>query len=70
MAWERSVFSSMVESIGYDDTTQEMTVTWKNGRRSAYSGVPEDEALDIANAPSVGQAINQRIKNQYGHRYI
>jgi hypothetical protein len=47
-----------------------MTVTWKSGRVSAYSGVDESLALQIANAPSVGQAINSQVKNQFSHRYI
>ena len=64
MSWSQSVFSSNVESVGYDDNTGEMTVTWKSGRVSAYAGVSEELAQQIANAPSVGQAINQQIKNQ------
>ena len=60
----------MVQSIGYDSEMEEMTVVWKNGRRSAYSGVPEDVALGAANAASVGQFINSEIKPNYGHRYI
>ena len=70
MSWSQSVFSSNVESVGYDDNTGEMTVTWKSGRVSAYAGVSEGLAQQIANAPSVGQAINQQIKNQFSHRYI
>ena len=70
MSWNQSVFSSNIESVGYDDNTNEMTVAWKFGKVSAYAGVPEELALQIANAPSVGSAINSMIKNQYGHRYI
>ncbi len=69
MSWSRSVFSSMVQEIAYDDNAQEMIVTWKSGRTSVYSGVPEDVALGVANAPSVGQAMNSEIKPNYGHRY-
>ena len=70
MTWQQNVFSTMVQSIGYDSETEEMTVVWKNGRRSAYSGVPEDVATSAANAASVGQFINSEIKPNYGHRYI
>lgn len=70
MGWNQSVFSSNVESVGFDDNTNEMTVTWKSGRVSAYTGVTEDLALQVANAPSVGGALNSMIKNQYQHRYV
>jgi hypothetical protein len=71
MPWEQSVFSSMVASIGYDEERQEMYVTWQKSRRgrSIYSGVPEDIALRVANAASVGGAINAEIKPYYPHRY-
>lgn len=69
MSWNQSVFSSNVESVGYDTNTNEMTVTWKSGKVSAYSGVPEEVALQVANAPSVGSMINSEIKGTYDHRY-
>lgn len=68
--WERPVFSEMAQAVGYDDETQDLIVTWKNGRKSAYSGVPEEVALELSNAPSVGSMINNEIKNQYPHRYV
>ncbi len=70
MTWEKSVYSTMVQSIGYDAEREEMIVTWSNGRRSAYSGVPEGVALEATNAASVGQFINSEIKPIYGHRYV
>ena len=70
MSWTRSVLSSNVEEIYYDSDTQEMAVTWHSGKVSVYSGVPEDVALDVSNAPSVGQAMNEKVKGQYDHRYV
>jgi hypothetical protein len=70
MGWSQSVFSTMVKEVAYDSDAQELRVTWNSGRTSAYSDVPEDIAHQVANAPSVGQAINQMIKDQYGHRYV
>ena len=69
VGWERSVYSTMVQAIGYDPDTNELIVTWNNGKRSAYGNVSEDEAADIANAPSVGQAVNA-IKHARPHRYL
>jgi len=69
MSWSQSVFSTMVSEIGYDPDSQELLVTWaKSGKVSAYKGVPEEKALEIANAASVGRAVNE-IKDQYPHRY-
>lgn len=69
MSWSKSVFSSVAVEIGYDSESQEMLVTWKNGRVSAYAGVPEDVAVNASNAPSVGQFLNSEVKNVYAHRY-
>lgn len=70
MSWSKSVFSSHVETVGYDSDKNEMTVTWKNGRVSAYEGVDEQTALQVANAPSIGQALHNDIKPNYSHRYL
>lgn len=70
MSWTRNVFSSMVNEVGWDSETSDLLITWNNGRKSAYAGVPEDVANDLANAPSVGGMINSQIKPYYSHRYI
>ena len=69
MAWSKNVYSSMVSEVGYDDETQELLVTWTNGRRSIYSGVPEGLADQLSRAPSVGQMLNSDIKGVFPHRY-
>jgi hypothetical protein len=69
MSWTKNVFSSHVQSVGYDDETNELIVVWQNGRTSAYAGVDEGTALALANAPSVGTMLHQEIKNSYPHRY-
>lgn len=69
MSWEKSVYSSNVESVGYDSEAKELIVTWKKGKRSIYAGVPEELAEQLSNAPSVGSMINAEIKPYYSHRY-
>ena len=69
MSWTQSVFSSNVSEVAYDSDTNELLVTWRSGKVSAYQGVPEDVALKLANAPSVGQMINAEIKPYYSHSY-
>jgi len=70
MPWTQSVFSSNVREVGYDEDSHELLITWNSGRVSAYSGVPEDVALRLTKAASVGQMINSEIKNVYPHRYV
>ena len=70
MSWKQNVLSSHVASVGYDEATNDLLVEWKNGKTSAYAGVPEDLAQQVANAPSVGQMIHGLIKNNYPHRYV
>ena len=69
MTWEKSVYSTMAQSIGYDAEKEEMVVTWRNGRVSIYSGVPEGLALEASTAASVGQFLNSEVKPIYSHRY-
>lgn len=70
MSWSQSVFSSVVSEVGFDSDTGELLITWsKSGKVSAYQGVPEDVALRVANAPSVGTMLNSEIKPYYGHSY-
>ena len=73
MSWMRPVYSSMVAEVGYDDETKELLVRWARGSKtSAYAGVPEDSALDLADGKiaSIGEYLNSEIKNQYPHRYV
>jgi len=69
MPWSKNVYSSNVQEVAYDEETKELTITWVRGERSIYSGVPEELAVDLSNASSVGTMLNQEIKNFYSHRY-
>ena len=68
MSWSKSVFSSTVSEVAWDDDV--MTVTFQNGRSYAYDGVPEATALEMANAPSVGQFLNSEIKGRYEYKRL
>jgi hypothetical protein len=70
MSWSQQVYSSHVAEIGWNDETNELVVTWQSGKVSAYAGVGEELARQIANAPSVGVALNSQVKGVYGHRYV
>jgi KTSC domain len=70
MTWEKQVYSTMVQAIGYEAESGELIITWRNGSRGSYSGVPEDVALQAAQAASVGQFLNSEIKPIYAYRRI
>ena len=68
--WDKPVYSDMVASIGYNDETNELIVTFNKGRKYVYAGVPEELAVQLANAPSVGQMMNSEIKPNYPAREL
>lgn len=67
--WSKSVYSSNVSEVGYDPETKELAVTWTKGKRSIYSGVPEELAEQLVNAPSVGSMMRTEIIPYFSHRY-
>jgi hypothetical protein len=61
--WMKSVFSSMVSEVGWDEETQELLVTFtKKGRTAAYKGFDEGKALQLSTAASVGGMFLDDIK--------
>lgn len=67
--WNKDVYSSNVQNVAYNSETKELLVTWTRGKRSIYEGVPEELAVDLVNAPSVGSMLNSEVKPYYAHRY-
>ena len=64
----RPVFSKYASEVGYDPETMEMHVRHANkGTVSVYAGVPPETFEQIANAPSVGQAIHTMLRGNYEH---
>lgn len=57
------VWSSDVESIGYDDSAEELYVTYIKGGTYIYSGVPRVIYDEFLNAPSKGQFVKQQVKD-------
>lgn len=70
MSWHRSVYSSRAQEVAYDDQTGECIVTWKNGKKTVYADVPEDLALELSVAPSVGGMINDQFTGKFAHRNV
>ncbi len=68
--WNKPVFSGRAQEVSYNSETSEMTVLWRNGRSTIYFGVAEEDALDLAHAPSVGSMINSDFTGKYRHRNV
>ena len=59
------VTSSNIASIGYDEPSQTLEVTFKNGATYAYSRVPASEHAALMSASSHGKYLNANIKPRY-----
>ncbi len=62
MAWNKSVLSSLLTEVGWNDETEELTVTFKSGKTAAYKGFDEGKAEQLSRAPSAGQMFLSEIK--------
>lgn len=66
----KPVFSSHVNTVGYDDATGELHVAYRNGKVSIYEGIPPEVAIKAqGGAASIGKLIHDEIRGKYGHRY-
>jgi len=72
MPWSKPVFSSMVSEVGWDESTEELLVTFaKNGKTAAYKGFDEGKAEQLSRVPSVGGMFLDEIKPfASGWRYV
>ncbi len=64
----KSVDSSNIASIGYDEHSQTLEIEFNSGRIYQYFNVPSSEYNALMNASSHGTYFNQNIKNG-GYRY-
>ena len=63
---KHSVNSSNVQSAGYDDKSQTLEITFKNGGRYQYNGVPRVIYEGIFSATSPGGYVRRWIvKSKY-----
>lgn len=69
--WWKDVYSTNVLQVGYNDESKDLLIKWaKGGKTSAYKGVPEELAMQLSMAPSVGSMLNSDVKPYYTHRYV
>jgi hypothetical protein len=67
--WRVPVASSMVSEVAYTDSG-DMVVTFANGKEGMYSDVPEEVALRLSKAPSVGEMMHSEIIPTYSYRKL
>ena len=57
--------SSNIESIGYDDSNEELHVQFLKSTYYIYHGVPRQLYDDLLAAPSKGSFLNREVKGVY-----
>lgn len=60
-----AVISSVIGRVHYQAAARILEVTFKQGRRYSYFGVPEHEYRALLRAPSKGAYYNARIRDRY-----
>lgn len=66
----KQVFSSNVAELGYREDPPSLFVRWVKGRVSEYEGVDAKLFDELTKAPSVGMALNTKVKSKFQHRYV
>lgn len=62
--------SSNLVEVQYDSTTQDMDITFQDGRAWRYSSVPYSVFQGIQNAPSAGSYFWRQIRSRYPEEEI
>jgi hypothetical protein len=57
--------SSHLDRVDFDSDTQELTVTFKDGRAYLYRSVPVGVFQAIQNARSAGSYFDRNVKSRY-----
>lgn len=65
----KRVYSSHINSIGYDPATKELHVEFDNKKIGVYMDVPPDVAVLVTDAPSVGTALHAYVKGKFAFGY-
>lgn len=64
------VESSMATHAGYDQNTNALYVTFKNGKTFRYPDVGADKAHTVLNAASFGASLNKHVLGKHEGRAI
>ena len=61
----KPVESSNLKALHYDEVEKKLYIKFHNARIFVYFKVPEQEYLDLYNAPSCGKKFHISIKGKY-----
>jgi hypothetical protein len=61
----KTVVSSHLAKVAYDKKTEELEITFRNGRVYLYYEVPKDTFDELINAESKGRYFNHNIRDDY-----
>ena len=61
----KSVESSNLRSVGYDEFLLVLEIEFKSGAVYRYYGVPAEVHDELINAESVGKYFNANVKSKY-----
>ncbi len=66
----KSVSSSNLSSVGYDEAARILEIEFHSGRIYQYSGVPDGVYRQLMSAASHGSYFAHHIKNVYPYRQV
>jgi len=66
----KTVYSSHIAAVGYDEAAKRLDVEYQTGKRAAYMNVPPEVANNVLNAPSVGSALHSLVKGRFDFGYV
>ena len=64
------VDSSNLDEVEYDDKTQTMRITFKNGGKYEYYGVPQDIYDGLMGAESKGSFFHYNVRTSFGFKKL
>ena len=66
----KNVWSSHVDTVGYDPQTKELHVQFvRNGKLTVYKDVPQGIANEVMSSYSVGTALHELVRGRFTHEY-
>lgn len=70
MLYEKETNSSCFSKIAYNDETNELVLTFANGRTYAYEGVGKTIFENICKAKSPGSTFNREVRGLFSYKQI
>jgi hypothetical protein len=62
--------SSHIATSEYDQDSQDLTITFTDGRSYVYHSVPRGRYTQFISSPSTGQAFNALIRDSFDYEEV